>query len=261
MCCPWSRRRDIDKIRQTNELADRQTFAAAVNTILNAAHIYIIGVRSSGAVGEFFGPFTTAICLIMSALSTTPGWAISLSASSGSRRRMSSLASASPVLDLDDEGSPILPGRRREGHCADGADPRGRAAMCWWPRAMVSLVDSLVAPLSLINALIVATAQRREGGALPYLCRVGADLGINMKSTSEQSMKSQSARFDCVVIGGGAAGCLLPSQPRRAASVWRCWSPMSGWAKKLGITGKGRCNVNKSLHAGALQQIPGAAAF
>ena len=27
---------------------------------------------------------------------------------------------------------------------------------------MVSLVDSLVAPLSLINALIVATAQRRE---------------------------------------------------------------------------------------------------
>ena len=28
---------------------------------------------------------------------------------------------------------------------------------------MVSLVDSLVAPLSLINALIVATAQRREG--------------------------------------------------------------------------------------------------
>ena len=44
---------DIDKIRQTLEELDRESFDRAVDAIVSAKKIYIIGVRSSAAVASF----------------------------------------------------------------------------------------------------------------------------------------------------------------------------------------------------------------
>lgn len=44
---------DIDKIRQTLEELDRESFNRAVDAIVSARKIYIIGVRSSAAIASF----------------------------------------------------------------------------------------------------------------------------------------------------------------------------------------------------------------
>jgi hypothetical protein len=67
---------------------------------------------------------------------------------------------------------------------------------------MISFLDTLVAPLSLVNALIVATSAKVKGDCSPILKNSKAS-GKNMGST-------KSSIHDAVVIGGGAAGCLPP---------------------------------------------------
>ena len=70
-------------------------------------------------------------------------------------------------------------------------------------------------------------------------------------------MKSQSARFDCVVIGGGAAGMFAAITAAAGGQRVALLEPNERLGKKLGITGKGRCNVtNRCTPAEALQQIP-----
>ena len=158
---------DIDKIRQTNELADRQTFAAAVNTILNAAHIYIIGVRSSAPLANFlgfyYGYMFDNVCVVNNAgvgdlferlIRITPEDVVI-----GISFPRYSTSTTKAVQFCRDVGARVIA-------LTDYADsPVGRCAdhVLVAKSDMVSLVDSLVAPLSLINALIVATAQRREG--------------------------------------------------------------------------------------------------
>ena len=158
---------DIDKIRQTNELADRQTFAAAVNTILNAAHIYIIGVRSSAPLANFlgfyYGYMFDNVCVVNNVgvgdlferlIRITPEDVVI-----GISFPRYSTSTTKAVQFCRDVGARVIA-------LTDYADsPVGRCAdhVLVAKSDMVSLVDSLVAPLSLINALIVATAQRREG--------------------------------------------------------------------------------------------------
>ena len=44
---------DMEKIRRTLEEIDRDAFAAAVDSIVKARHIYIMGVRSSASLAGF----------------------------------------------------------------------------------------------------------------------------------------------------------------------------------------------------------------
>lgn len=44
---------DIDSIRLTAESLDRREMAACVEAILQAKHIYIVGVRSSAALAAY----------------------------------------------------------------------------------------------------------------------------------------------------------------------------------------------------------------
>ena len=44
-----------EKLRQTGETISREDFNAAVNAILNAKHIYILGVRSVAPLANFLG--------------------------------------------------------------------------------------------------------------------------------------------------------------------------------------------------------------
>ena len=46
---------DIEKIRMTMEETDRESFKAAVDAILAAKRIYILGVRSAAALADFIG--------------------------------------------------------------------------------------------------------------------------------------------------------------------------------------------------------------
>ena len=45
---------DVGRIRYTLEKIDRASFEAAVDAIVSARHIYIIGVRSSASLASFF---------------------------------------------------------------------------------------------------------------------------------------------------------------------------------------------------------------
>ena len=46
---------DMEKLRKTGENLSRDEFQAAVNAILNAKRIYILGVRSTAPLAEFLG--------------------------------------------------------------------------------------------------------------------------------------------------------------------------------------------------------------
>lgn len=157
---------DIDKIRMTNEAMERASFDAAVNAIVNARNIYILGVRSSASLASFLS-FYYNYMFDNVRLITTPGTGgmfeqivritpqdvvIGISFPRYSTSTIKGIQychdiGATVVGVTDSMDSPV-------GKCSD--------YVLVAKSDMVSLVDSLVAPLSLLNALIVATAQRRE---------------------------------------------------------------------------------------------------
>lgn len=165
--------RDIDKIRRTMEEARQDDFHAAVNAICEAESIYIIGVRSSAALAQFLSYYFHHIFTNVRLISTTSrsemfeqimriGPAdvlIGITFPRYSKRTVQASNYAhkngAKVIALTDSNhAPI----------ASVADhlllARGD---------MISFVDSLVAPLSLINALIVAIGlKKREEVAHTY---------------------------------------------------------------------------------------------
>ena len=46
---------DADKLRQTSELLDRDSFSAAVKAIVKAKRIYVLGSRSAAPLANFLG--------------------------------------------------------------------------------------------------------------------------------------------------------------------------------------------------------------
>ena len=157
---------DIDKIRMTNEITDRKAFADAVDAILQARRIYIIGVRSSAPLANFlgfyYGYMFDNVCVVNSAgigdmferiVRVQPEDVVI-----GISFPRYSTSTTKGIQYCHEVGAKVIA-------LTDYADsPVGQFAdhVLVAKSDMVSLVDSLVAPLSLINALIVATAQRRE---------------------------------------------------------------------------------------------------
>lgn len=157
---------DIEKLRTTLENIDREAFDGAVNALLNARRIYILGVRSSAALASFLGYYLNYMfddVRIVSASSESemferivrvaPQDAVvgisfpRYSTATCKAMQYCASAGAQMIALTDTETAPI----------AQSADYL-LTAKC----DMVSLVDSLVAPMSLINALIVAVAARRR---------------------------------------------------------------------------------------------------
>lgn len=157
---------DAEKIRQTSEMVDRKIFSAAVNTILGARRIFIVGVRSSATLASFLG-FYLKYMFDNVHLVTTSGTGemfehvvgvgpedvvltISFPRYSTSTAKCAQYCrstGASIVAITDSMDSPV----------AQNADLTLVAKS-----DMVSLVDTLVAPLSLLNALIVAISAKRK---------------------------------------------------------------------------------------------------
>lgn len=157
---------DIDRLRQTGDTVDRKEFRAAVDAILNARRVYILGVRSAAIPANFLGyylnymfrdihvvtasgisemfeqivgvgPEDAVVAFSFPRYSTTTAKGAEYCRSTG----------ATVVGITDSRQSPL--GQKCDHVLVAKGD-------------MVSLVDSMVAPMSVTNALIVAIAAKRE---------------------------------------------------------------------------------------------------
>ncbi len=157
---------DVEKIRMTLEETDRAAFNKAVETILKAKHIYILGVRSSYTIACFLGFYFNLMFDNVTMVNTSSmsemfeqivrvgkdDVVIGISFPRYSSRTVKALrfchdSGAEVVTLTDSKQSPI----------AAYADEVLVAKS-----DMMSLVDSLVAPLSICNALLVAIGRERE---------------------------------------------------------------------------------------------------
>ncbi len=157
---------DIEMIRATLEQTSREAFAASVKAINQARRIYILGVRSSASLASFtafyFNLFCDNVVLVDSASASEmfeqmyriskEDVCIAISFPRYSKQTINALRfvrdrGATIVSVTDSNSSPIA-------HLANH--------LLIARSNMVSFVDSLVAPLSLINALIAAAARSRS---------------------------------------------------------------------------------------------------
>ena len=156
---------DIQKIEDTIEHADPQAFEAAVDIILNAKHIYIIGLRSCKPLAEFLRFYLNMIrgdVYLLDSTSTSETFeqmlrinekdaVIGISFPRYSMRTLKAMEFAS------DRNAKVI-----------AITDSVHSPMCLYSSCnllarsdMVSIVDSLVAPLSLINALVVALCLKK----------------------------------------------------------------------------------------------------
>jgi len=176
---------DIEKIRLTLEELDRSSFDAAVDAIVAARKIYIIGVRSSAALATFLSFYFTLIfdnVVLVPANTDSEVFesmfrvgegdvAIGVSFPRYSSRTVRAMRfardrGATTVAITDSEASPLAPISRYT--------LKARSDMA-------SFVDSLVAPLSLVNALLVAVSRKKDGDletTFQTLEKIWSDYGV-----------------------------------------------------------------------------------
>lgn len=156
---------DMDNIRATLEEIDLETFDGVIDDIMNARNIYIIGLRTSNALAEFLGFYLNLILENVRVVSqgiseiyeqlfnlNEEDLVIAISFPRYSRRTVEALnfakkQGAKIVAITDSPLSPLLNYAHRNLFAKSN---------------MASFVDSLVAPLSLINALIIAVSIREK---------------------------------------------------------------------------------------------------
>ena len=157
---------DTDMIRVTLDEIDRDAFQGAVDALMGDKRIYILGVRSSSALASFLGFYfnllfenvtlvhTNSVSEIFEqVLRVGPGDVLfGISFPRYSKRTLSAMKYArdrgARVIALTD--SQLSPLARVADHVLLARSD------------MASFVDSLVAPLSVINALIVAVGMSRR---------------------------------------------------------------------------------------------------
>ena len=132
---------DIELIRKTLDSISSDEFSKAVDIINKAKRIYILGVRSSASLASFLYFYLNPVFDNVVLVDTSSG--------SEMFEQMFRIDRGTKIIAITDSSdSPI----------AEFAD-----TLLVAKSDMVSVVDSLVAPLSLINAIIVAvTFSRRE---------------------------------------------------------------------------------------------------
>lgn len=157
---------DIEKIKHTLDEIDRTSFENAVDDLIGAQMIYIIGMRSSSSLASFMYHYLNLVFPHVRLVRTTSGSEIfeqllrindkdaivGISFPRYSKRIINALGYAkkqgAKVISITDSAaSPI----------AANADDLLLAKS-----DMASFVDSLVAPLSIINALIVAIGRKKQ---------------------------------------------------------------------------------------------------
>ena len=157
---------DMDKIRIAIEEIDRGAFNAVVDKLLEARHIYILGVRSSSFLAGYLHFYQHLIFenvtlvtsnsagdILESILRIGPGDVLvgisfpRYSKSTVKGVRFAHDRGADVVAVTDSDLSPLYP---------------LASAVLMARSDMISFVDSLVAPFSVLNALIVAAGHRKD---------------------------------------------------------------------------------------------------
>ncbi len=156
---------DIENIRATMEKINYEAFESTVNSILNSKKIYIVGLRSSAALADFLGFYLNLILDNVKIVSYGMGDIF---------EQMLTLGEGDCVIGI---GFPRYAMRTVETlnyAKSRGADVVAITDSVLSPLAtkadyvliaesnMASFVDSLVAPLSVINALIIAVGLKEK---------------------------------------------------------------------------------------------------
>ena len=157
---------DMEKIRDTIDELDRVAFHQVVDAIIGARKIYILGVRSSSAIAGFLDYYLSLMLdnvQLMHSSSTSEVFEQVVRVQEGdvllgisfprySSRTVKAMKYAhergATVVALTD--SPLSPIAVHADHTLLAKSD------------MISLVDTLVAPLSVVNALLVAVGQQKE---------------------------------------------------------------------------------------------------
>ena len=157
---------DAEKIKSTLEQIDQNAFESALDIILNAKHIYIVGIRSCAPLASFMSFYFNLMFDNVHLLHTSSSSElfeqmvrigendviIGISFPRYSMRTLKALEfannrSAKVITITDSIHSPM----NLYSSCNLIADSD-----------MASIVDSLVAPLSVINALVVALCMKKQ---------------------------------------------------------------------------------------------------
>lgn len=158
---------DWESIRMTSEALDRRVLDQAVEAILRAKNIYIVGVRSSAVIATFMSFYFRNIfdnVHLVSSSATSEMIEQMLHVSQGdvvigiSLPRYSSRTVQLMEFARDSGAEVVAITDSLEAPAAKRADHTLLAKS-----DMVSVVDSMVAPMSLVNALIVAIGQKKKG--------------------------------------------------------------------------------------------------
>ena len=157
---------DIEKIKLTLTGIDQKAFELAIDTILSAKRIYVVGIRSCAPLASFLCFYLNLVCENVTAVNTNSSSEIfeqlirineedviiGISFPRYSMRTLKALEFASnrkaKVITLTDSVH----------------SPMNLYSSCnLIPRSdMASIVDSLVATLSVINALVVALCMKKQ---------------------------------------------------------------------------------------------------
>ena len=169
---------DSDKIRHTLDEIDRDAFEEAVDKIVSARSIYVVGVRSSSSLASFLGHNLGMIFDNVRLVEPTYSHEmfeqiisigkddvmIAISFPRYSKKIINAVdfaksSGANVIAITDSAGSPIA----------------GDADQILLARSdMASFVDSLVAPLSIINAIVVAVSRKKQDELTDRLAKLEA---------------------------------------------------------------------------------------
>ena len=164
---------DIDKIKMTLADIDHKAFDLAIDTLLNARRVYVIGIRSCAPLASFLGFYLNLVCDNVSVVDVNSSSEIfeqlirinehdviiGISFPRYSMRTLKALEFASnrkaKVITITDSvHSPM--------NLYSSCNLIARSDMA-------SIVDSLVAPLSVLNALVVALCMKKQDDVIETL--------------------------------------------------------------------------------------------
>ena len=162
---------DIQNIRSTLDELDLGTFDSVIESMLQARNIYVLGLRASAPLAEFLGHYlnfifpnvhtvTSGVSDVFEQVARISDEDVLLGISfprytSHTVKAMKFARSRGATLIAITDG-PLSPLHTEANYCLMAKSD------------MASFVDSMAAPLSLINALIVALSQRRRTQVSEY---------------------------------------------------------------------------------------------
>lgn len=157
---------DMDLIRATNEQLDQKAFSGAVDALLNAQTIYLVGVRSSSALASFlsyyFKYMFRDVRLVTSASDSEVFEQIVRISPQDALLGISFPRYSSAAIQAMEYAHTSGAKTIALTDCASSPLAAYADFLLTAKSDMVSLVDSLVAPMSVINALIVAAASKKK---------------------------------------------------------------------------------------------------